>query len=79
MVLLLHRTIGFAALSGRGLERGALHKPAHLSRGTSVRHFDVVGKSQAHVACYIKSVATENSIKCSGVGMKSSAGPATAD
>lgn len=47
MVSLLHRTIGFAALSGRGLEIGALHEPAPLPEGASVQYFDVVDKSQA--------------------------------
>ena len=47
MVPLTHRSLGYALVSGDGLEIGALHEPAELSPGARVRYFDAVNAAQA--------------------------------
>lgn len=47
MVPLTHRQGGYAILSGKGLEIGALNEPAVLPEGASVQYLDALTETQA--------------------------------
>lgn len=42
-----HRAAALAALSGRGLEVGALHEPSRLGAGCRVEYFDAITEAEA--------------------------------
>ncbi len=66
MVPLTHRRLGYALVSGSGLEIGALNEPAGLPAGANVRYFDAVDEARA--AALYPEISRERLVKVDFVG-----------
>ena len=66
MVTLAHRQNGYAQLVGAGLEIGALHEPAPVPAGITVRYFDAVDEHKA--AQLFPEIPRERFVKVDFVG-----------
>jgi SAM-dependent methyltransferase len=66
MVPLNHRNIGYAMVSGNGLEIGALGEPAGLPGGAAVQYFDALTQDQA--AALFREIPREKLVKVGFIG-----------
>jgi 2-polyprenyl-3-methyl-5-hydroxy-6-metoxy-1,4-benzoquinol methylase len=66
MVPLNHRKIGYAILSGNGLEIGALNEPAAVPEGAAVQYFDALTEDQA--AALFREISREGLVKVGFIG-----------
>jgi len=66
MVPLTHRKSGYALLSGKGLEIGALNEPAEMPVGATVQYLDAIDETQA--AALYREIPREKLVKVSFIG-----------